>query len=146
MHPDEKPAGRNPALAHATFIISGTSVSPEFWTSYFGVRPDREIIKGQPFLLPSGKLSPGLGKLGLWAVESRGAVCSDELSPHLLYLKNRLDLPRADLRELFREQGAKVSLWCYWMNESGDRVPDVPDDIRAMMESMGGTVEIDEYR
>jgi hypothetical protein len=41
---------------------------------------------------------------------------------------------------------AKVRFFCYWVNESGDRVPDVPADIRAMMEAMGGTVEIDEYR
>ncbi len=39
-----------------------------------------------------------------------------------------------------------MSIWCYWMNETGDRMPDVPDDIRAMMEAMGGTIEIDEYR
>ncbi|MBB5458681.1 hypothetical protein HDG33_002324 [Paraburkholderia sp. Cpub6] len=62
------------------------------------------------------------------------------------YLVDRLGLPRANLREVAAAQGAKVALWCYWMNESGDRVPDVPDDIRAMMEAMGGTVEIDEYR
>lgn len=39
-----------------------------------------------------------------------------------------------------------MRFFCYWDNESGDRVPDVPDDISAMMEAMGGTVEIDEYR
>jgi hypothetical protein len=27
----------------------------------------------------------------------------------------------------------------------GDRVPDVPEDIRTMMETMSGTIEIDEY-
>lgn len=146
MRPDEKPASTTHALAHATFIISGESVSPEFWSTYFGVRPDREIIKGRSFKLPSGEQSPRLGKLGLWAVESKAAVRSSSLGPHLEYLTAHLRLPRADLRELAEAQGAKVALWCYWMNESGDRVPDVPDDIRAMMEAMGGTVEIDEYR
>ncbi|SMG44919.1 DUF4279 domain-containing protein [Paraburkholderia susongensis] len=146
MRPDEKFTSTTHALAHATVIISGDSVSPEFWTSYFGVQPDREIIKGRPFQLPSGKLSPHPGKLGLWAIESRSAIHSDHLAPHLQYLKSHLGLPRADLRDLAAMQGAKVALWCYWMNEAGDRVPDVPDDIRAMMEAMGGTVEIDEYR
>lgn len=97
-------------------------------------------------MLPSGKASPRPGKLGLWAVESKAEVHSDHLGPHVRYLATRLHLPRADLRELAAVQGAKVALWCYWMNETGDRVPDVPDDIRTMMESMGGTVEIDEYR
>ena len=103
-------------------------------------------MKGQSYKLPSGKSSPRPGKLGLWAVASKGAVRSDSLSPHLKYLITQLGLPRADLRELAEAQGAKVALWCYWMNETGDRVPDVPDDIRAVMEAMGGTVEIDEYR
>jgi hypothetical protein len=39
-----------------------------------------------------------------------------------------------------------MRFFCYWDNEIGSRVPDVPSDIRAMMEAMGGTVEIDEYR
>lgn len=146
MRHNETSAAKPHALAHATFIISGATVYPEFWTSYFGVQPDRVINKGQPFQLPSGNLGSRPGKLGLWAVESRAAVRSDELSPHLRYLKNYLALPRTDLRELLRVQDAKLATWCYWMNEAGDRVPDVPDDIRAMMETMGGTVEIDEYR
>ncbi len=32
------------------------------------------------------------------------------------------------------------------INCLGDRVPDVPADILALMESLGGAVEIDEYR
>jgi hypothetical protein len=146
MHPDQRPAAVPHARAHATLIISGDSVSPEFWTAYFGMEPDRQISKGQPFLLPSGKLSSRPGKLGLWAVESKAAVRSDQLTPHLQYLRRRLGLPRGELRDLARTQGAKLALWCYWMNDTGDRVPDVPDDIRVMVETMGGTVEIDEYR
>lgn len=134
------------ALAHATFIISGDSVNPEFWTSYFGVQPSRVITKGQRYQLPSGKLSTRPGKLGLWAFESKAAVRSDCLRLHLQYLTKCLGLPRTDLHELVRRQGGKMAVWCYWMNETGDRVPDVPDDIRSMIEAMGGTIEIDEYR
>lgn len=54
-------------------------------------------------------------------------------------------LPRGDLRDLAAAQGATVALWCYWFNEPGHGVPDVPDDIRAMMEALGGTIELDEY-
>ena len=82
----------------------------------------------------------------MWAVKSESAVCSDHLTPHLRYLTDRLLLPRAGLRDLVCHDEAKMSFWCYWQNETGDRVPDVPDDIRAMMEEMGGTIEIDEYR
>ncbi|WP_134165783.1 hypothetical protein [Paraburkholderia caballeronis] len=55
-------------------------------------------------------------------------------------------LPRADLPDLLNKQAARMRFFCYWDNETGDRVPDVPADIRAMMDSLGGTVEIDEYR
>jgi hypothetical protein len=146
MRPNDTHATKPHALAHATLIISGESVEPEFWTSFFGIQPSRTITKGKPYMLPSGRMSPRPGKLGLWAVESRPAVESDALSPHLRYIKSYLGLPRIQVRELMQAQGANLALWCYWDNASGDRVPDVPADIRAMMDEMGGTIEIDEYK
>lgn len=134
------------AIAHATFIISGTDVIPDVWTAYFGVRPSRESIKGQRFVLPSEKLSQRPATLGLWGIGSKSIIHSDQLAPHLRYLKSYLALPRGDLRDLAAAQGATVALWCYWFNEPGHGVPDVPDDIRAMMGALGGTIELDEYQ
>lgn len=71
---------------------------------------------------------------------------SDELTPHLRYLVQHLGLPRADLRERIERTGAQMRFFCYWDNESGVRVPDVPDDVRTMVQAMGGTIEIDEYQ
>lgn len=133
-------------LAYASFTISGDDITPEFWTSYFGVAPDTAVTKGVPFTTPAGKVSRVPGRTGVWGVRSKAAVNSDRLEPHLRYLVMRLGLPRADLRDLVELKGARMRFFCYWDNESGDRVPDVPDDIREMMESLGGTVEIDEYR
>ncbi|PXW28121.1 DUF4279 domain-containing protein [Paraburkholderia caballeronis] len=133
-------------LANATIYISGDSIAPAFWSGYFGIEPDIAITKGQPFVTPAGRLSRVPGRLGLWGVGSKTAVHSGSLEPHLRYLVERLGLPRSDLRDLLQEQGAKLALWCYWMNDAGDRVPDVPSDIRAMIEMMGGTIEIDEYK
>jgi hypothetical protein len=39
-----------------------------------------------------------------------------------------------------------MRFFCFWVNQTGDRIPDVPDDIRVMMESLGGVIEIDEYK
>ena len=124
----------------------GDSVVPAFWTAYFGVQPDTAIAKGKPFTTPSGRPSPAQGRVGLWGVDSKKLVRSDLLEPHLRYLIRRLDLTRAGLPELLSSKGVKARFWCYWDNETGDRVPDVPEDIRALIESLGGTVEIDEYR
>ncbi|ONX61035.1 hypothetical protein A8F17_27590 [Burkholderia cenocepacia] len=133
-------------LAHASFSISGDRVIPEFWTDYFRVVPDTAVIKGDRVNDPTGQARVITRRTGVWAVRSESAVESDQLDPHLRYLIKHLSLPRPDLRELIESAGARVRIRCYWDNESGERVPDVPDDIRALMESIGGVVEIDEYR
>ncbi|CAL8474868.1 DUF4279 domain-containing protein [Caballeronia sp. S22] len=133
-------------LAHVTFHVMGDSVTPAFWTDYFGVEPDTAITKGDYFITPSGRPSRTPGRVGLWGIGSKASIRSDQLEPHLRYLAERLNLSRSGLRELLERQQVKVRFWCYWDNESGDRVPDVPDDIRAMVEAIGGSVEIDEYR
>ncbi len=79
-------------------------------------------------------------------MRSSESVHSDQLEPHLRYLIKRLALPRDGLRELIESAGARVRFFCYWANYTGDRVPDVPNDVRALMESLGGVVDIDEYR
>jgi hypothetical protein len=133
-------------LAHATFTISGDRVMPEFWTSYFGVKPDMAIVKGEVFTTSAGKTSRVPARTSVWGVRSKPSIKSDLLEPHLRYLIERLGLPRADLREHVEHADARMRFFCYWSNESGDRVPDVPDDIKTMMEALGGTIEIDEYR
>ncbi|MBB5400812.1 DUF4279 domain-containing protein [Paraburkholderia youngii] len=133
-------------LAHASFTIYQDVERPEFWTNYFGVEPDMQSVRGQFRTTPSGRTSKYPARIGVWSVDSKGHVQSDLLEPHLRYLVERLALSRLDLPELLKRTGAQMRFFCYWDNESGDRVPDVPDDIRTMMEAMGGTVEIDEYR
>jgi hypothetical protein len=146
MHHEQSSAPDADAGAYASFLITGDTVSPEFWTGYFQVSPDSTVVKGRSFALPSGKASKALGKTGLWGVSSEFAVQDNLLAPHLRYLVNRLGLPRDGLREVLQQAGAKVRFSCFWFNPSGDRLPDVPDNIRAMMRAMGGTIEIDEYR
>ncbi|MBU9259112.1 DUF4279 domain-containing protein [Burkholderia multivorans] len=133
-------------LAHASFSISGDRVVPSFWTHYFHVVPDTEVTKGERVNDPTGQGRLIQRRTSVWAVRSDAAVQSDQLEPHLRYLIKHLALPRPDLRELIENAGARVRIRCYWDNESGERVPDVPNDIRALVESIGGVVEIDEYR
>lgn len=133
-------------LANASFTISGDNVAPEFWTGYFGVTPDIAVTKGQHFVTPTGRTSSCPGRTGVWGIRSSESVQGDQLEPHLRYLIRHLGLPRQGLRELIEGAGARVRFFCYWANYSGDRVPDVPDDVRSLMESLGGVVDIDEYR
>jgi hypothetical protein len=133
-------------FAYASFAIYQNVEPPAFWTRYFAVTPDSAGVKGERFITPSGRMSAGARPIGLWSVSSKAAVASDELAPHLRYLVKLLALPRADLPKLVSLTNARMRFFCYWDNETGDRAPDVPDDIRAMMEALGGTIEIDEYR
>jgi hypothetical protein len=133
-------------LASASFTIGGDYVVPEWWTRYFGVLPDVSGTKGEPLCDRTGQGRNLTRYTGVWGIGSEKAVHSDSLEPHLRYLVQRLELPRPELKTHIERVGAKMRFFCYWVNESGDRVPVVPDDIRAMMEEMGGTVEIDEYR
>lgn len=148
MHLDQSSVSdaKADAGAYASFLITGNDVSTEFWTEYFHVSPDIAVVKGKTFTLPSGKPSKAIGKTGLWGVSSESAVQSDSLEPHFRYLIARLALPREGLSDLVRQIGAKVRLSCFWFNPSGNRIPDVPDDIRAMMDALDATIDIDEYR
>jgi hypothetical protein len=141
----EYPMHEQTSLASVSFTISGDHVTPEFWTGYFGIAPTIVGVKGEPIRGPGGQGTAGR-RTGVWGIESSPAVASDELEPHLRYLMRRLQLPRNDLRTLLKQSGAKMRFLCYWVNETGDRVPDVPPDILATMNDMAGTIEIDEYR
>ncbi|WP_061148488.1 DUF4279 domain-containing protein [Caballeronia arvi] len=133
-------------LAYASFTITGDAVSPRDWNQYFCFEPDIAIAKGDSINDPTGQGRELRRRTGVWGIRSKGKVESELLEPHLRFLIERLQLPRADLRRLIEEQRAAVRFFCYWVNSSGTRVPDVPDDIRAMIEALGGTIEIDEYR
>ncbi|SAL19283.1 hypothetical protein AWB71_00917 [Caballeronia peredens] len=132
--------------AYASFTIYQDVERPEFWTTYFGVPPHRAGVKGEPRIMPSGRVAATPWRLGQWSVSSKLVIQSDFLDPHLRYLLNLLDLPRADLPALAKRTGAKMRFFCYWDNEEGYRVPDVPADIRDIADAMGIEIDIDEYR
>ena len=132
------------ALAYASLSISGDAVLPEFWTRYFSVEPDISITKDSPFSTPFGV--SGKRRTGVWSVSSKAAVQSDLLDQHLRYLIRHLGLPRQDLRDLVHQSGAKMRFFCYWLNDKEDRTPEIAEDIRELMSSLGGTIDIDGYR
>ncbi|WP_233834481.1 DUF4279 domain-containing protein [Paraburkholderia sp. ZP32-5] len=133
-------------VASASLTISGDHVLPEWWTRYFGVTPDIAVTKGEPLRDHTGQGRKLVRRTGVWGLRSEKMIRSERLEPHLRYLIQQLALPRPDLKQCVESVGATMRFFCYWVNESGDRVPDIPEDIRVMMEALGGTIEIDEYR
>jgi hypothetical protein len=146
MHLERTKMTTRSTLAHVSFTIYQDVERPEFWTTYFGVKPDRAGVKGEPRIMPSGRTALTPWRLGQWSVSSESAVQSDQLDPHLRYLVNLLGLPRADLPAFAERTHAKMRFFCYWDNYEGNRVPVIPIDIREMAEAMGVEIDIDEYR
>lgn len=132
-------------LAFVTCTISGDKVIPDFWTGYFVVEPDIAVEKDRPFKTPSGRVSPRPGRTGVWGISTKLAVREDELIPHLKYLISHLRLPRPDLPRLLQASEAQMRFLCYWANYSGDRQPAIDPELRILIESSGGIIEIDEY-
>ncbi|GAB7525582.1 DUF4279 domain-containing protein [Paraburkholderia sp. 2C] len=132
--------------AHASFTISGDQVLPNSWTDYFGVAPDLAISKGDPIPDPTGQGRNLTRRTGVWSVSSKDKIVGDELEPHLRYLIERLELPRDDFRKRVDRENASVRLFCYWYNDTGNRVPHIPDDIRNLCEIEGIEIDIDEHR
>jgi hypothetical protein len=133
-------------LAHASFTISGDQVLPNSWTDYFDVAPDLAISKGDPIPDPTGKARSLTRRTGVWSISSEGKIVSDELEPHLCYLIERLELPKEGFRNRVAQGGASVRLFCYWYNDTGNRMPHIPDDIRRLCEKEGIEIDIDEHR
>lgn len=73
-------------LAYASFSIYQDTESPEFWTSYFGVTPDTQRIKGEFRVTSSSQMSKLPARIGMWSANSKEHVHSDNLEPHLRYL------------------------------------------------------------
>jgi hypothetical protein len=131
-------------LAKASFSIHGDAVEPAFWTDYFGCKPtESRVWSDERGLAPSGRrYAP---RAGLWNLSTEASISNDHLDPHLSFLVTKLALPRLDLGALLRELAPKSRVFCFWQNDSGDRVPDVRPEYLDIFRASGIGFEIDEY-
>ncbi|WP_186078694.1 DUF4279 domain-containing protein [Burkholderia gladioli] len=131
-------------LASVSFSISGDRVDPDFWSQYFGVAPDIAHRKGQPFVTKTGQSL--LKRTGVWVVTSGRLVSSDVLTPHFDCLIDRLGLPRDGFAKLPQRSELWVRFFCYWNNESRNRVPDIPERVKYLAASQAIDIDIDEFK
>lgn len=137
---EENDVGGN---AYARFSLSGENMSPEFWTTYFGVKPDVFVEKGKQFITPSGRKSIGVGRVSVWGYSSAGRVAGDDLNKHVDYLINTLNLLRAGLKEVADHQGASMRFFCYWDKASLKVDPMISDKIARSATEIGADIDID---
>lgn len=121
----------------------GDTLVPEEWTAYFGVQPTDSGIKGA-YRKTTRTGQDLYRRSGLWLLESN--IVSDDLEPHLLNLIEALQLPRPDMSEILRSKNVRSDFFCFWMNETGDRVPVISDATKAILNECGIVLEIDEYQ
>jgi hypothetical protein len=145
MNSDPKPLVVNNKLskAYATLLVDGDE-NPAFWTEYFAVEPDIFVIKGQLFRLPSGRMSSGPGRVGVWGRSSKSAVKSDTLDAHIQYLIRLLGLPRSGLPELLSKRETSMRLSCYWLSDKNED-PIIASELEEIVKHSGGTIDIDKY-
>lgn len=134
-----------PCLVYANCTIYADRLDHRAWSNYFRTDPDFSVVKGMPFRTPSGRMSTGVGRTGVWGCSTEDSVQTDELDPHLQHLVTRLRLPRLDLPEMLRRNEAWMRAFCYWFNATGNRIPAIDPRIRQAIESSGIIIEIDEY-
>jgi hypothetical protein len=131
-------------LAKASFGIYGDAVEPAFWTDYFECEPSEAHIQCEDRgLAPSGR--PYAPLPGQWMLSTEAWVNNDHLDPHLSFLVARLALPRPDLGALLHERMLKSRVFCFWGNDSGNRVPDVRPEYLDIFRACEIGFEIDEY-
>jgi hypothetical protein len=131
-------------LAKASFEIHGDVVEPAFWADYFKCEPTESRAKSEDRgFAPSGRryaIRPGT-----WSLSTEVWVNNDLLDPHLSFLVTKLALPRSDLGTLLRKRTLTSRVFCFWANDSGDRVPDVRPEYLDIFRACEIRFEIDEY-
>jgi len=133
-----------PPLAYISFSISGETLEPEFWTSYFNTTPKIGYKKGDKFTTSSNRTI--VRPTGVWSFSSEPFVKRDLLTPHFYYLIEKLNLTRHDLKVKLNEQNVRARFFCYWRNENGDRIPDIPGSVKILADNINCEIDIDEYR
>jgi hypothetical protein len=133
-----------PVLAKASFGIYGNAVDIAFWTDYFKCEPSDSRAKSEDRgFAPSGRrysIRPAM-----WLLSTEVWVNNDLLDPHLSFLVAKLALPRSALGALLRERTLTSRVFCFWQNDSGDRVPDVRTEYLDIFRACEIGFEIDEY-
>lgn len=134
-------------LAKASFRVLGDTVDPDQWTTYFGMPPTVSGKKGEEMPRPANRVwrgRPVIYRTGIWSFDSRH-MRADLLEPHLLFLIKKLGLPREDFVDLLAGTNATADMFCFWENDTCDRVPVVSDTTRVILKANNIKIEIDEY-
>jgi Domain of unknown function (DUF4279) len=129
--------------AFATFRVAGAGLHPGAVTRVLGLPPDLQYEKGEKYRRKAD--GPELtGKTNLWYYSTdKHLSASEPVSHHVLFLLKRIMSNEAGLRELIRESSAHAVLTMFWSGPTGSTVPNVPEELRARLESIPVKVEID---
>lgn len=102
--------------ASIRFGVSGTKLVPSELTRRLGLQPDTAFAKGATHHTPRG---PRQRPFGVWAIDSRSHVSSDELSEHAHYILKLLERVRPAVEEIKRDPSLRVSVGIWWNPEEG---------------------------
>ena len=148
-----KPAAPIGAITFATFRIAGDKLAPGEITELLSLAPTTAYAKGETYDGGRRGVLPR-AITGVWHLSTQGAVASDRLSDHLLYLTRALvagpqpEAPwpehwpahLAKLRQLIEEKSLYAVLTCVWQGEPGAEQPAVPPAITQFFKAIPADV------
>lgn len=105
-----------PVRAAISFGVTGTNLVPSELTMRLGLQPDRAFAKGATHHTPRG---PRQRPFGVWAIDSRSHVSSDELAEHADYILRLLEPVRPAIEGIKRDPSLRTSVGIWWAPEEG---------------------------
>jgi hypothetical protein len=131
------------AHAFVTFRVAGDALDPDAVTKILEVDPTEAHRKGEKY---GGKRSgrPVTARTGIWYFSTDRLSDSSALGDHLAFVRGFLDASRRHgLHRFIRDRHLTATLTCFWHGQRGATPPAVPDDVRALLQSIPAKVETD---
>jgi hypothetical protein len=119
------------ARTHATLLIYPVRTDLEAITALLGIEPSSWQRKGGP-MASSLHRPPRIAEIDLWCLTTKGQVESRDCRRHIDWLLDQIEGKAAELHSL-QDEGARMSVSCYWVSRFGEGGPTVsPDQMRGL--------------
>lgn len=125
-----------------SLVLRGDQLNPDFWTAYFGVRPDHSARKGDITRTPKGTLRAAPHLWGVWnySCKSKKIKSIDE---GVLILMKALKLPRSDFKQQLAATGCEAILSIFVANSDGKNPAKYGKATEDFLASTGADLNLD---
>ena len=134
-----------PDRSYVSIVLSGATLDPLFWNSYFSVNADFSAVKGGDYTDRSGRRITSRSPRGLWIVSTEFRNEALALDDHFQVLKSLLFLPRADFVASLKSRSVNCLFSCFVANYNATNPASLNAESKALAASCNAQVDIDLY-